>query len=101
MQKRMITSVDRLANCKEALQTGESLFQIPQVLSPQNMSSRELDELSTLTYLSYYMQKNAPGYKATLGWVKDQIPSVKVDNFDVSCECFLYASTPTCQCTYA
>ena len=58
-------------------------FDIPLVLSPENLSNPELDELSGMTYLSYYMKVGSPGYDATLCWVQRQIPEQKVKNFQV------------------
>ena len=58
-------------------------FNIPLVLSPENLSNSELDELSGMTYLSYFMKVDSPGYNATLCWVQQQIPEQKVKNFQV------------------
>ena len=58
-------------------------FNIPLVLSPENLSNPELDELSGMTYLSYFMKVDSPGYNATLCWVQQQIPEQKVKNFQV------------------
>ena len=56
---------------------------IPMVLQPENLSSADLDELSGMTYLSYFMKFDSPGYNATLSWVQQQIPQEKVKNFQV------------------
>ena len=53
-------------------------------MSPENFSSIDLDELSGMTYLSYFLNVDAPGYNATLDWVKDVIQPAAVNNFDVS-----------------
>ena len=50
------------------------------------MSSPDLDELSGMTYLSYFMADPSPGFQATLGWVKSKVDYLPVDNFDVSVE---------------
>ena len=57
---------------------------IPQVLQPQYLASPHLDELSGMTYLSYFMKENSPGFRATLRWVNSQIPEKRVKNFTVS-----------------
>ena len=59
-------------------------FGIPLVVSPANMSSPELDELSSITYLSYYIKEGSPGYKATLNWVQTQLPDENITNFSVN-----------------
>ena len=53
-------------------------------MSPENFSSIDLDELSGMTYLSYFLSVGAPGYNATLAWVKDVIQPAAVNNFGVS-----------------
>ena len=73
----------------------EELFNIPMVVSPDNMCSPLLDELSCMTYLSYFMTENAPGYNSTLYWVKEKISPERVNNFDVSVD---ESSTPERQC---
>lgn len=59
-------------------------FEIPLVVTPLNMSSPELDELSAITYLSYFIREGSPGYRATLKWVQSQIQDEKINNFNVS-----------------
>lgn len=71
------------ANCKRAMELAREHFGIPLVLSPENLSSPDLDELSGMTYLSYFMKLKSPGYKATLDWVRAQLPDQKVKDFQV------------------
>lgn len=60
------------------------LLGIPMLISPEDLSSPDLDELSGMTYLSYFMNSpTSPGYKATLRWVRGQIPDENVENFTV------------------
>jgi len=66
------------------MQLAKQYFGIPLVLSPENLSSPDLDELSGMTYLSYFMKVDSPGYKATLGWIRGQVPQQNVKNFQVS-----------------
>jgi len=65
------------------MQTAKHLFSIPLVLTPENLSSKDLDELSGMTYLSYFMKVDSPGYNATLKWVREQLPHFKINNFQV------------------
>lgn len=58
-------------------------FSIPMVLEPEYLASPYLDELSGMTYLSYFMKENSPGFHATLRWVNNQIPQSPVHNFTV------------------
>lgn len=66
------------------MRLAQQLFGIPAVISAENMSSGELDELSGMTYISYFMAKDSPGYRATLKWTQETIFPTPVTNFDVS-----------------
>ena len=59
-------------------------LRIPLVVTPENMSSYELDELSAITYLSYFVREGSPGYKTTLTWIQKQLPDEQIDNFSVN-----------------
>jgi filamin len=56
---------------------------IPLVVTSYNMCKPELDELSSITYLSYYIKEGSPGYKATLKWIQSQMPDEIINNFNV------------------
>ena len=67
------------------MEVAEKHFKIPMVLEPEYLSNPNLDELSGMTYLSYFMKEEAsPGYYATLNWVKNQIPNMRINNFRVN-----------------
>ncbi|XP_059081072.1 uncharacterized protein LOC131878933 [Tigriopus californicus] len=69
-------------NCKRAMELAQRSFNIPSVLEPEYLASPHLDELSGMTYLSYFMkEEDSPGYYATLDWVKSQIPTQRINNF--------------------
>ena len=75
---------NRVENCRRAMEVAEREFGIPMLISPEDLSSPDLDELSGMTYLSYFMNSpTSPGYKATLRWVRSQIPDENVENFTV------------------
>lgn len=74
-------------NCKRAMELAQRSFNIPSVLEPEYLASPHLDELSGMTYLSYFMkEEDSPGYYATLDWVKSQIPTQRINNFRVKCQ---------------
>ena len=58
-------------------------FDIPLVVRPEDMASHHLDELSGMTYLSYYMKQDSPGYYATLNRVCKLLKR-NINNFTVS-----------------
>ena len=80
------------------------------MLEPEHFASPHLDELSGMTYLSYFMkvatsvtiiptanmhllkEEDSPGYYSTLNWVKHQIPNARINNFRVSDGCGLWLS---------
>ncbi|KAK6633220.1 hypothetical protein RUM44_003821 [Polyplax serrata] len=78
---RNIDPTDRVNNCRRAMELARREFDIPVVLEPEYLASPFLDELSGMTYLSYFMKENGPGYNATLRWVQNQIPDRNVKNF--------------------
>jgi filamin len=65
------------------MNTGFNELNVPLVVTPSNMSSPELDELSSITYLSYYMKEDSPGYKSTLNWIQSQMTDEQINNFSV------------------
>ena len=72
-------------NCKKAMEVAEKHFRIPMILEPEYLTNPNLDELSGMTYLSYFMkEEDSPGYYATLNWVKNQIPNARINNFRVN-----------------
>lgn len=58
-------------------------FDIPLVVRPEDLSSPDLDELSGMTYLSYFMKVDSPGYHATLNMVRRLLKKGTVNNFTV------------------
>ena len=80
-----ILCVYRAENCRRAMELAQKHFGIPLVMDPEDLASPDLDELSGMTYLSYFMkEEDSPGYYATLDWVKRTIPNQRINNFRVS-----------------
>lgn len=73
----------RLNNCKTAMELAKREFDIPLVLRPEDLSSPDLDELSGMTYLSYFMKVDSPGYRATLNMIRRLLKKGTVNNFTV------------------
>ena len=61
----------------------QEAFNIPVIITPEDLSNPNLDEKSALTYLSYFMKENGPGYKKIIAWINDLLPSRKVTNLTV------------------
>lgn len=73
---------DRLHNTSEAMDTAEKNFKIPKVLSSEFFSSPYVDELSMMTYLSYFTQPGSVGEKKTLEFINESAPGLDVKNFN-------------------
>uniref|UniRef100_A0A183CWG4 Calponin-homology (CH) domain-containing protein n=1 Tax=Gongylonema pulchrum TaxID=637853 RepID=A0A183CWG4_9BILA len=72
-------------HCEAAIRLAEEHFKIPGILSACDMSSPDLDELSCITYLSYFVKIAAPGYNATLRHVRKALGGKITGVFDGSC----------------
>ena len=57
-------SFSRAENCRRAMELAQKHFGIPMVMDPEDLASPDLDELSGMTYLSYFMkEEDSPGKK--------------------------------------
>ncbi|KAM7301658.1 filamin-A, partial [Ixodes scapularis] len=68
-------------NCRMAMEKAKEEFGVPMILTPDDLANPNLDELSGMTYLSYFMNEDSPGYKATLRWVQGRLPQLHLSNF--------------------
>lgn len=60
-------------------------LEVPMVLEPEYLASPWLDELSGMTYLSYFMKPDSAGFRSTLEWVNSRLER-PITNFTVSCK---------------
>ena len=72
----------RLDNATQAMNDAKNHFRIPKVLSPEFFVSPYVDELSMMTYLSYFTQPGSIGEKRTLQFVNESAPGLNVTNFN-------------------
>ncbi|KAH9369761.1 hypothetical protein HPB48_007728 [Haemaphysalis longicornis] len=63
------------------METAREEFGVPLILTPEDLASPNLDELSGMTYLSYFINEDSPGYRATLRWVQARLPHLRISNF--------------------
>ncbi|KAH7961849.1 hypothetical protein HPB52_012689 [Rhipicephalus sanguineus] len=68
-------------NCRVAMEKAREEFGVPLILTPEDLASSNLDELSGMTYLSYFINEDSPGYKATLRWIQTRLPHLRISNF--------------------
>ncbi|WAR27609.1 FLuncharacterized [Mya arenaria] len=76
-----LNPLDRVNNCREGMKLARQHFGIPLVLRPEDLANSNLDELSAITYLSYFTKVGAPGYNATLQRIQPLIRNYPVFNF--------------------
>ncbi|KAL1437060.1 hypothetical protein MTO96_049063 [Rhipicephalus appendiculatus] len=48
-------------NCRVAMEKAREEFGVPLILTPEDLASSNLDELSGMTYLSYFINEDSPG----------------------------------------
>ncbi|BFG06400.1 filamin-B [Drosophila madeirensis] len=77
---RSLDPSQSVRNCTNAMNLAQREFNVPKVLEPEYLASPWLDELSGMTYLSYFMKPGGPGYNATMRWVNTQVKD-PVKNF--------------------
>ncbi|XP_052216529.1 filamin-B-like isoform X2 [Dreissena polymorpha] len=78
---RNLSRSDGFNNCRAAMTLAKAHFDIPLVVRPEDLSSSDLDELSGMTYLSYFMKLDSPGYNMTLTLVKRLVRNQGISNF--------------------
>ena len=72
-----------LDNTKAAMDTAEKELKIPQVIKPVHLVEQP-DELSLMTYLSYFCNSGSIGEKSLLEWINSKLhPHYIVTNFAV------------------
>ena len=68
----------RRQNCARALSVAANHLKIPQLIAPEDLSNPHIDDLSVMTYLSFYCE---PARQRLLKWVKRALPHVRIGNF--------------------
>ena len=65
-------------NCEKAMTLAEKHFNIPKVLDSTDLANPMVDDVSVMTYVSYFCE---PYSNRLLAWVQRKIPQYKVSNF--------------------
>ena len=66
-----------LENCTTGMDLAESLLEIPKILSPEDLNNPDVDDLSVMTYLSYFCD---PANQLLLQWIRKKIPDRNIKN---------------------
>lgn len=69
-----------LDNVTNAMEIACTKFGVPKLIDPEGMCHMP-EELSVMTYLSYFCGPDSIGYNSLLEWVRRQIPACNVTNF--------------------
>ena len=65
------------SNCLLAIKSAKVHLKVPPIIDPDDLVSEQLDELSMMTYLSYFVK---PASRSVLRWVHDIVPQLKINN---------------------
>lgn len=68
----------RRQNCILAIKAANSYLKIPKIISPDDLSSGSVDELSVMTYLSYFVE---PFRAKLLKFVQKKLPRLNITGF--------------------
>ena len=68
----------RRANCILGLKIAHDHLKIPKLISADDLSSSQINEMSIMTYLSYFVE---PAKSRLLKWLKKQVPQMSISNF--------------------
>ena len=66
-----------LDNCRLGMDLAERLLSIPKIVSPEDLNSRDVDDLSVMTYMSYFCD---PANLILLKWIRKKIPDRNIKN---------------------
>lgn len=77
---KKINRNDRVENCRRAMVLAKDHFNIPRVIGPEHFADPALDEISSMTYLSYFVRVESPGYYHTLNWACKQLRTTNITN---------------------
>ena len=66
-----------LENCSIGMDLAERLFEIPKILTPEDLNNPDVDDLSVMTYLSYFCD---PANQLLLQWIRKKIPERNIKN---------------------
>ena len=72
-----LKSSNGLENCKLGMKVAESQLGIPMIISPEDMNNPNVDDLSIMTYLSYFTKV---GNKILLMWIQSLLPQQNITN---------------------
>lgn len=77
---KQLSRTNKVENCRSAMKIAKEEFGVPMVVSADDFASNELDDLSGMTYLSYFLKTSSPGYSHILNWAKSILKDDSISN---------------------
>ena len=74
---RELDATKGLENCRLGMRLAEEHLDIPQILDPEDLSSKQVDDLSVMTYLSYFISLLNDHL---LEWLQARLPERQITN---------------------
>lgn len=65
-------------NCTLAVKVADVHLKVPKIVSPDDLASSNIDELSMMTYISYFVE---PSRVKLLKWIRRALPHMGIKNF--------------------
>ena len=78
-QYASLSSANKVENCRLGMELAEEYFDIPCIISPEDFSNPEVDDLSVMTYLSYFVRYFM---RTLLQWIRQRVTFRVIDNLD-------------------
>ena len=66
------------SNCQLGIKLAEEQLEIPRLLEPGDLCSGNVDEISVMTYLSYFCK---PANERLMNWIQSRLPDQGITNF--------------------
>ncbi len=74
---KALNSANGYENCQLGMDLAERLLNVPKVMDPADLNNPSIDELSVMTYLSYFC---SPSNNQLLDWIQKKIPENNIKN---------------------
>jgi filamin len=72
-----LSPANGLENCQLGMDLAERLLGIPKVMDPADLNNPSVDELSVMTYISYFC---SPANQLLIDWIRKKIPERNIKN---------------------
>ena len=66
-----------LENCRMGMELAKEHLQVPMILDPEDLNNPDVDDLSVMTYISYFFE---PARISLLQWIQQKIPQCNITN---------------------